>query len=93
MSGPPFDIVKFFDPDDEDDLKIVQVMFGQEGGETLWVDVPEPNQMLDSTLLVVWFQRGVNKIAVQHEERTVEFDLRGVIARDGTDNPTERLES
>jgi hypothetical protein len=79
MSAAPYDIVKFFDPDDDDDLRLVQVEI-----EDTWVDVPDTHHGLDSTLLVVWHTRGVSRIAVEHEGRTVEFNLREVIVRDGS---------
>lgn len=82
----PYDILHYFDAD-EDDLELVQI-----GADDDWIDVPEDHRLLNATLLVVWYRKGVTKIAVKCEERTVEFDLRGVILRDGSDNPTERVQ-
>lgn len=80
MSAAPFDILKFFEAED-DELELVQVEI-----EDTWVDVPDTHAGLDSTLLVMWCTRGVQKIAVRHieDERVVEFDLRQVIVRDGS---------
>jgi hypothetical protein len=81
MSNAPFDILKFFEAEEDEELQLLQVKI-----EDTWVDVPDTHADLDSTLLVVWNTRGVTHIAVKHveDERVVEFDLRQVIVRDGS---------
>lgn len=87
MSAAPYDICRYFNADE--DLKVVEVFWGED-----WIPVPVDHQSLNATLLVLWYKKGITKIAVEHEwqDRTVEFDLRGVILRDGSDNPTERVQ-
>lgn len=73
----PFDIAAFFG---SYDLELHEVKVGDD-----WVAVGEGQRhnLMGSTELVVLFTNGVEKIAVEHDNRVVEFVLREVVLRTG----------
>lgn len=81
MSDAPYDVLAYFGHPDEDELELHEFRVG----DTDWLPIADPAlRQLDSTLLVVSYQRGVHHIAVKHGDRVVEFDLGEVIVRDGS---------
>lgn len=79
MSAAPFDILQYFDPDgDEPELHEVFVQ-GADPDPGGWIEISGERRRLHATALVLLLQRGARRIAVQHGERIVEFDLRDVI--------------
>lgn len=86
MSAAPHDIIQHFG---SDDLELHEV--GAGGG---WLPVEGDHRRLDSTVLVILYQNGIDRIAVKDDEgRTVEFDLREVILRDGSPLTTVEREA
>lgn len=83
----PYDILRYFDAE-EDELEVVEVKVD----DIEWVVTPEDRgyRELNATLMVIWYQQGVTGIAVKHENRIVEFDLRDVILREGELTGIER---
>lgn len=90
MSAAPFDILRYFGAED-DELELHEVFVqGEEPDPGGWIEISGAHRQLDSTMLVVLFQRGVRRIAVKYEDRIAEFDLRAVILRDGQLSGLER---
>jgi hypothetical protein len=92
MSAAPFDILRYFDAFDAEDEPELHEVFvqGEEPDPGRWISINDARRRLDSTLLVALWQRGARRIAIKHEDRIVEFDLHGVILRDGSMDPVER---
>lgn len=84
MNAAPYDMIQFFDGEDED-LEIIEVA----GKDREWLTVPEPF-FPDATLLVVLWQKGVHHIAVRCDDRVAEFDVYKVLLRDGSSIGADR---
>lgn len=78
MNAAPYEMLKFFEADDDDELEIVEVA----GDDGVWLAVAP--FFPDATLTVVLWQKGVKRIAVRLRERVAEFDVYHLILRDGT---------
>jgi hypothetical protein len=77
----PSDMLRYFDTDDEGGLELIEVELADSPDG--WINLPPGPHYPDATWLVVLYKRGVRKIAVRHEERVTEFDLKAIILRDG----------
>lgn len=82
MSDAPWDILRYFDAED-DELELHEVFVqGEQPDPGGWIEISGDHRRLDATMLVLLWRRGVKRIAVQYEDRTVEFDLYDVLLRD-----------